>query len=162
MKLKDFDIDFIKFKNEVYTFTYELDDTFFKLKEHSLYDRCDINVTCEATKNESTIQLDFHLKGNILANCERCLDEIHIPIDSKFTRVLKLTSDSEKVDDENYLSIHNQVISVYDMIYEHIVLSMPSRLICANALEDKKCTINIEDDSEPSIDPRWEALKKLK
>ena len=162
MELRDFNIDFIKFRNESHNFEFHLDRTFFTLKENSLYQDGEIDLQCKATKHETTVQLDYKIKGFVRSECERCLDPIKLPIDSEFTNVYKLTLNKEKFGEDNYLSANDQIVNIYDEVYEHIVLSMPSRLICENGIEDKECTIDLADDDEKEIDPRWEELKKLK
>jgi uncharacterized metal-binding protein YceD (DUF177 family) len=152
----------MKFKNESHVFQFTLNDTFFLLKEQSLYEHGSINVLCTASKQESTVQLDIVLKGLINAECERCLDPIELPVDSEFSTVYKLTLNKDKFGEENYLSVNDQVVNIYDMLYENIVLSMPNRLICENAVKPKECIIELEMNPKPETDPRWNELKKLK
>ncbi|MBT6236133.1 DUF177 domain-containing protein [Bacteroidia bacterium] len=162
MKLSDFDIEFIKFKNEKDTFTFKLNDTFFQLKENSLYDRCDIDAKIDCLKNDNTLVLDYTLIGTVFSSCERCLSEIKLLLDSTRNEVLKLTSNEDLLQEENYLSVNNQVYSTYDSLYEEICLSMPTRLICENSLTNKQCEIDhSETADEDVVDERWSELKKL-
>lgn len=162
MKLSDFDIDFIKFKNEKDTVRFKVDDTFFQLKENSLYDRGEIDIEIQCEKNESTLTLDYKLDGYVNSQCERCLEDIKMSVASERNEVLKLTLDDELLKEENYLNVNHQIYPAYDSIYEQICLSMPSRLICENSTKNKECKIDHpETTADDVVDERWAELKKL-
>lgn len=163
MKLSEFDIDFNKFKNEKDTFRFKLTDAFFELKENSLYQHGDFDVEIQCEKFEDTIVLDYSFVGHIKSQCERCLNQIKIHINTSRQDVLKLTLDNNLLNEENYLSVNHPVYSVYDSIYEQICLDIPTRLICENSEIQKKCTIEHLDSNEPDkeVDERWAELKKL-
>ncbi|MBT8326901.1 MAG: DUF177 domain-containing protein [Bacteroidia bacterium] len=163
MKLSDLNIDFIKFKNEKDSFNYKLNDTFFHLKENSLFDSCDINLHIECEKSDSTIKIDFAIDGFISTNCERCLKPIKIAIKSEYQEVLKLTANLELLDsEENYLPVNHQVYNIYDTVYEQICLTMPTRKICETSLSKEKCELNYQSENQDNpVDERWAELKKL-
>ena len=162
MKLTEFNIDFIKFKNETDTFALKLDDSFFTLKENSLYHACALDVNIECTKRDNTIKLNYSISGQVSTSCERCLETIAIPLQAEGLDALRLTGDEELLNNENYLSIHHQVFSTYDSIYEIICLNMPTRKVCETSLKNKACTIDYaSNEIEQTTDPRWDELKKL-
>lgn len=162
MKLSDFDVEFIKFKNEKDIVRFTIDDTFFLLKENSLYDQCDIDIEIQCEKNDSTLTLDYKLNGHVGAQCERCLKDIKISASGPRNEVLKLTSDEDLLQEENYLSVNHQVYSTYDSIYEQICLNLPFRLICENSIGNNKCEIaHPEATKSAVVDDRWAELKKL-
>lgn len=163
MKLSDFDIDFIKFKNESHTFSFQLNNTFFGLKENSLYQTCDIKVEVNCIRNESNITLDYILVGTVDSNCERCLRDIKIYIDAERQDVLRLTSNEELLEEENYISVNHQIYNIYDSLYEEICLNMPTRKICEHSAKQKECEIDHPaTESKPDeVDERWAELKKL-
>ena len=163
MKLSEFDIDFNKFKNEKDTFRFKLTDAFFELKENSLYQHGDFDVEIQCEKFEDTIVLDYSFVGHIKSQCERCLNQIKIHINTSRQDVLKLTLDNNLLNEENYLSVNHPVFSVYDSIYEQICLDIPTRLICENSEIQKKCTVEHLDSNktDKEVDERWAELKKL-
>jgi uncharacterized metal-binding protein YceD (DUF177 family) len=162
MKLSNFDIDFIKFKNEKDIVCFKIDDTFFLLKENSLYNHGDIDIKIQCEKSDGTITLNYKLNGHIASRCERCLLPIKIDVNSDRNEVLKLTLNDELLQEENYLSVNHQVYSAYDSIYEQICLSMPTRLICENSISNKPCEIDHPETTEENVvDDRWSELKKL-
>ena len=135
MKLSDLNIDFIKFKNEKDSFNFKLNDTFFSLKENSLFDSCEIDLQVDCEKSDSTIKIDFAFDGFVSMDCERCLNPIKIEINANHQERLKLTADIELLEsEESYLSFNHQVYNIYDVVYEQICLNMPTRKICETSL----------------------------
>ncbi len=162
MKLSDFDINFNKFKNEQDTVEYHLEDTFFDLKEGSLHQHCNIDVVVLCSKKDSTVTLNYSMKGELSANCERCLTDIKIGVDSTFEYVLKLTTNEVLLKEENYLSANHQVHNIYDSLYEFICINVPTRMICENSLSKTECeVIHPESTEDEIVDERWAELKKL-
>ena len=162
MKLSDFDIDFIKFNNEKDVFDFKINDLFFGLKENSLYENCNLLATVNCEKKESTIKVNYAITGTVATQCERCLEDINIEIDSTTEEVLKLTGNPELLALEDYLSAAHQVYNVYDSIYEQICIAMPLRKICKNSLTKKKCEITYTNpDADKPADDRWDKLKSL-
>ena len=162
MKLSDFDIDFNKFKNEKDSFKFQLKDTFFELKDNSLFDQGEIEVIVQCEKFENTLVLDYLLNGHINSLCERCLNDIKIKVNSVRQDVLKLTLNDDLLKEENYLSINHPIFSVYDPIYEQICLDMPTRIICKNSITQYECKINHPNSHiNNAVDERWSELKKL-
>ncbi|PCJ63184.1 MAG: hypothetical protein COA58_16470 [Bacteroidetes bacterium] len=162
MKLSDFDIDFIKFKNEKDSFNYKLNNTFFGLKENSLYHSCEIDAVVHCTRNENNITLDFELVGFMDSQCDRCLNNIKIEVKTDRNEVIRLTSNEDLLKEESYISINNQVYNVYDSLYEQICLYMPSRMICEISKDQKTCKIEHPiTEKEEEVDERWAELKKL-
>ena len=163
MKLSDLNIEFIKFKNEKDSFSYKLNDTFFHLKENSLFDSCEIDLQVDCEKSDSTIKIDFAFDGFVSTNCERCLNPIKVAIKSNHQERLKLTADIALLDSEDsYLSVNHQVYNIYDTVYEQICLNMPTRKICETSLSNEKCELNYQSDNQDNpVDERWAELKKL-
>ena len=162
MKLSDFNIEFIKFKNETDTFHYKINDLFFGLKDNSLFESGDIDISVTCTRNESNITLDYHFAGHIATACDRCLSDIKIAIEADRNEVLRLTANEDLLQEENYISVNYQVYNVYDSIYEQICLEMPVRKICKVSETKKECKIDHpETTTEDVVDERWAELKKL-
>lgn len=161
MKLEDFHIDLNKYQNDSFQFQLKLDDTFFGLKENSLFNNCDIDLQVNCSRMLSTVSVQCQLKGVVYTNCDRCLEPIGLRVELEFSEAFKLTQDKELLLEDNYISDTNPVLDIYDLIYEHICLQLPNRLICENSTDPKECEIPSEQQVEKQVDPRWAELKKL-
>jgi len=164
MKLSDFDIDFIKFKNEKDQFHFEMNNKFFGLKENSLYHSGDIDVAVTCERNENTISVDYILNGMVTGECERCLDDIQLEVKITHNELIKLTSSESLLTEENYISFHHPVYNVYDTLYEQVCINMPLRKICENSTKKQECKIDDHlstSTNETIEDERWAQLKKI-
>lgn len=110
----------------------------------------------------STVSVQCDVNGVVLTNCDRCLRPIKLKVVFKTTDAFKLTQDKELLEEENYISDANPILDIYDLVYEHICLNLPNRLICENSEDPKECSIPSGQQVEKQIDPRWAELKKLK
>ena len=160
-KLEDFEIDLNFSINESFQCSYKLTDSFFTLKENSLYDKADVNVDLTCTRRETNLELQFNFTGFVIVDCERCLKPVRMDVTSSYMDIKTYTSDSELLALENYLSDDQNKLSIYDSMYEQICIAMPQRLICENSISDSQCELHFDSDQKPAVDPRWNELKKL-
>lgn len=161
MNLRDFDIDLNRHREDHFQLDFTLEDAFFALKENSLFNHCMVSVLVNCDRVENTLTLKYSLSGQVGCQCERCLDPIHLALNSSYTEAVQITGDPQLLEEEFYISENNPVYSVYDSLYEHICMNVPSRLICENAIEQKECEIPSNEDNNDDIDPRWDKLKSL-
>ena len=59
-----------------------VDESFFNLDEQIEVRRADVDVTLEVTrKSENTFRLEISCKGTVTIPCDRCLDDLDLPVD---------------------------------------------------------------------------------
>lgn len=128
-----------------------------------------VNVTL------SEIRVRGHLQVTVGVDCDRCLAEYLVPIDSDFdllympNRFMPTDPDLEvSGDDLNIGFYEGEGIELSDVLREHILLSLPMRRLCK---EDCKglCPMCGQDlnertcDCKPeTFDERWAPLKELR
>lgn len=163
-----FIIPFTGLKNGEHLFEFELNDSFFKEYSFSeeLSGKLDLDLTLD--KKSNMIVLNFALKGVVNHPCDRCNDLMKLMIDSNNTLYVKFgDEDYQETDDIVILPENAFEIDISTYVAEFIALALPMK----KAHEEGKCNPEIlktlsqyertESQSE-EIDPRWEALKKLK
>jgi uncharacterized protein len=171
--LKNYNIDFVKLKLGEHTFEFEIDDSFFSLKEHSLIDHGKLNVHLLIDKKERLMNLHFHLDGIIKTDCDVCLDEFDLRIEGSENMVVKIVDEPKESDSEiMYLSPNDISFNVYDAIYEIICTHIPMSKTCEDADLPKACNAQMLKflsnndhelgDKELPSDPRWDKLKNIK
>jgi uncharacterized metal-binding protein YceD (DUF177 family) len=169
-KLREYVINFGNLKPGTHDYSFSVNEDFFSEFEYSLVKKGEIEVQLVLEKQKETLLiLNFELKGYIVLECDRCLDEYEYPIDSKHRILVKLdTKETESEDDLIFLPIDAYELDVRPLIYEFINLSLPLKKTCEEV--GKTCNpkmldyldhINDKGDSD-SIDPRWEELKRIK
>lgn len=159
-----------------HSFSIDCNNTFFELAEIPDLHEGALKLRIEMENFEKMILLDFHFDGNVVLPCDRCLDPVQVDLKFDQHLVVKLvpmvTEEDESAEDDDMWVIDENTyeLDVFHYVYESITLAIPSRVVHP---EDKsgKPTCNpeilkkLEELSQrenDDIDPRWEALKKLK
>lgn len=171
--LDQFAIQFSNLKPGVYSFEFEIDDTFFENFEASEIKKGKVNVMINLEKQSRLMVLDFSVKGFVNVMCDRCLEDFDFAIESAERLIAKFGNEKQEVTDEIItVPESDHEINVAQFIYEYIHLALPPKRVHPNnergdslcnaeilkKLEEHKGK-EIEDQLE---DPRWEALKKIK
>ena len=175
----DTEIQFSGLKSGIYHYEYTLDDSFFSeyKNEKILGGKVFFDVKLE--KKERLMLFYFSYSGEVRTTCDRCLDEMEWPVEGEETLCVKL-SDTETSDDEDVVILPESAykIDLAQWMYEYVAVSMPIQCMHPDDA-DGNSTCNpemmqyiseetdaLEDEGAPAesdeIDPRWEALLKLK
>ena len=174
--LKQFSIPFTGLKIGKHQFDFEIDNSFFDAFEYSLVKKGKLTATVELDKQETMLILHFHIKGNIVLDCDKCLAEFEAPIEVQERQIVKFAEDELESDDLEIIVLNRKEseIDVSEMMYEFINVAVPYINNCEQAGQGQECDPEMiatleklasgsaEQEEEKIDDPRWEALKKLK
>lgn len=166
--LKQFVIPFAGLKAGSYTFAFEIDDEFFAHFEQSEIRQGRLHVDCILERQQRMLVLNFQLSGQVSLPCDRCADDYDQPISGQQKLIVKFGTEPYEESEEIVVipeKAHELDVSQY--IYEYIHLLLPMKRIhgtdeLGNSLCNPDVISQIIDTEEPPVDPRWEALKKLK
>ena len=160
-------------------FDYQIDSGFFASFEDSIVQNGKIKVHLKFDKRPAFFVLNFDFEGFVQMNCDRCLEDFEMPIDSKEQFIVRF-SEIEKEDEEEivYIKPTDVEINIATFIYEIIHLNLTMRKVCEDGengnpncnenmfgyISDIKEEEQIENDGQitndtPSV---WSALKDLK
>lgn len=172
--LRDFQIPFVGLKVGVHEFNFELGKKFFEHFPDSPVTECDVKVRLEFDKKETLFTLNFFIDGKVSVECDRCLAPYQKEIFGDFTCYVKFTENPDEIPENDeivFIGRDESHIDVAQLIYEYVVLCLPIQKIpCKEPGEDERCNQEVlkffkqqeeANQKEPTIDPRWEALKKL-
>ncbi len=169
-------------------FEYHLDKQFFANMESSDVHDADLAVHLTVKYNGDFYDLDFHVSGEVVLICDRCLDDLHSPIDTTYHIIVKYGEDYNDDSDE-ILEIpeSDNTLNVAYMLYDTVELAIPIKHVhplgkcnrqmsallkkhratagdedaeLENELIDEIDTLPDSSDDAPT-DPRWDALRKL-
>lgn len=160
-------IQFRGLSNGVHLFEFEIDERFFETFEHSEVKEGDISLKLELEKEDRMITLWFNLSGIVKTVCDRCLDELVIPIATNDRLFLKFGMAREEVSEEVIIIPETSYeINISQFIYEFINLSLPYSKIHPDDEEGfTTCNAQMMERMQPergSDTTGWEALMKLK
>lgn len=170
-------------------FEYSLDKQFFKHMESADVHDADLKVALTVKYNGEFYDLQFKISGEVVLICDRCLDDLHYPIEAGYHIIVKYGEDYNDDSDE-VLEIPDSdpTLNVAYMIYDTVVLAIPIKHVhplgkcnrqmsamlkkhrartndedaeLENELIDEMDSMDAMPAEEPATDPRWNALKKL-
>ncbi len=169
-------------------YDFHLDRLFFSDMECSDMRDANLDVVLKVVHRNGAYELDFALTGDVTVPCDRCLDDLMIPVEAGYRIVVKY-GDEFRQDSDELLVIpeSDDSVNVAYMIYDTAMLALPIKRVhpmgkcnrAMSALLKKHRAISLDDsdaeienelldgiddaqvgDSAPS-DPRWDALKGL-
>jgi uncharacterized protein len=167
-RLKEYNIQFVGLEPGIHQFGFEVNDTFFEHFEFSLIKHGQVHVTVALEKSERMMIFNIGLEGKVLVTCDRCSDEFYFPVSDTQKLIVKLGAEYlEESEDVVVIPDTEYQFDLSPYIYEFIHLALPAKLVHPGD-EHGNSTCNpeimriLEKLTPPeTIDPRWEALKKL-
>ncbi len=117
-------------KNGSYDFDFQVDDSLFEA-----YDRVEIKSgSCQAhvdlKRSETMLELAIDITGEVICECDRCLEDCPIEVDYSGELVVKFSDEIDDYDgDVMWISPSEDMLDLTQYIYESIVLSLPYRRV---------------------------------
>ncbi|MGM9724774.1 MAG: YceD family protein [Prevotella sp.] len=151
---------------------FQLNNDFFKALEEAEVEQGDVKVALDIHRTTDRLfDLNFHLEGNVVVKCDRCLDDMVQPIKTDGRLCVKLGEEYSEEDDLVVVDESEGCIDLAWFVYEFIALNIPIKHVHApgkcnrvmiDMLEKHSATRSGDEDNEKPIDPRWSGLLKLK
>jgi uncharacterized metal-binding protein YceD (DUF177 family) len=174
MELKAFILSFAGLKQGKHQFKYEVDNTFFENFEFEEFNSSSIVIDAQLDKRSTIMDLLLKATGSVNVNCDVTNEPFDLAVDTSMDLVIKF-GDAFNDDNEELLILSHgdYEFNISQYVYEMLVLSMPQKRVhpgvedgslesdVLDKLEDLSVS-SPEENSNKEIDPRWEALKKLK
>jgi len=170
-------------------YEYLLDNQFFTNIGGEDIQKGKINTQLTISKKGGAFDLSFTFNGIVILPCDRCLDDMDLPIETSAHLIVKLGKDySEESDDIVVIPESEGIINLAWFLYEFVALAVPIKHVHAPGKCNKQMTsklkkhltksnddgqsfesdavddviITDDDPDEERTDPRWDALKGLK
>ncbi len=177
--LRAYTINYASLADGKHVFDYQIDDKFFAQFEGSLVKKGNVAVDLVMTKTTHCLELEFEITGIVETVCDICAELFDLSIEGEEKIIVKIVDTPPTDNDELnvvYISSSDHSVSVAQMIYELILLSIPIKkthprdendnLTCnPKVLEYLKISEeNVAKlaEEQKNTNPIWEELKKLK
>ncbi|MPS73930.1 MAG: DUF177 domain-containing protein [Chryseobacterium sp.] len=171
-RIRNYDVAFIGLKPGKHDFKFEIGQEFFDLFETE-QEFFNPKIVADILLDKHTTFLEFYINvsGTVQLICDISNDEFSENIENDLKILVKF---GEEYDDSNedVITINKKdgEFNLASLIYEAVVLSIPMKKLAPSVRDndeyqkilDQYSPKIVEEDEEQSIDPRWEALKKLK
>ena len=168
-KLRNYDIVFSGQKNGKHEFQFEIDKAFFQLFDTE-QEFTEPKILADVLMDKHTTFLEINIKtsGMVHLICDITNENFNHSIENDLNVLVKFGAEYDD-SEEDVITIPStdHAFNVAQLIYEVVMLSIPMKKISPNVSDEdleilEKFSPKEEVEEEPSIDPRWEALKKLK
>ncbi len=123
--LKHYTIPIQGLGNGIHNFDFDINESFFAHFEHSPVQTSDLKVQIVLTKKPGVTSIVFNVKGTILTPCDRCLTDIHLPIEGSFPMLIKDAEELSEDIDVIYVNSSQKKLEVAQYLYEFSLLSIP-------------------------------------
>lgn len=170
-------------------FEYKLSNEFFESIGEEGIQKGNVTAKVSVVKSVKQSELHFELEGKVVVLCDRCLEEMDQPIKTSGHLIVRFGKEFKDDGDDVVIVPEEQgIINISWFLYEFIELAIPIKHVhpfghCNSGMASKLSkhlvdSDSFEDDAESfvsfdaesagdgssadTIDPRWEALKKLK
>lgn len=153
-------------KDGVYNFHFDSNAHDFELLE-SFSQQIITDIELHKIKQRFIVNILAYTSADF--QCDRCLDQVFIPLSAKFS--LLFTSDIneiKQIDEEEevkYVGPNDHSIDITDDIRQYLLLAIPLRKICGEDENGKPLCKKelpfIIDDEKNKPDARWSALSKI-
>lgn len=190
-KFTEYKIQLKSLSEGVYTYEFHLGKKFFENMESQDIHDADLHVGLTLTYKRDIYTLDFKITGTITLICDRCLDDLIMPIDTTYHINVKYGDDyNDEADDLLVIPGSDNYLNVAYMLYDTIALSIPMKHVhpmgkcnrqmsqmlhkhrARTSQEDAELQDQLIDEMEGMdtddtnsgnmpSDPRWDALKGL-
>ncbi len=163
----DMTIRFSGLKPGSYNYSFTLTDEFFEECKNEEIEGGKVEIEVKIERLEHMMMLNFSLSGEVATPCDRCLGRVMVPIEGEEHLCVRF-SDTETCEDEDVVVLPEKAfeIDLKQWLYEYVAVRIPMQHTHPDGECDPEMTkfIKEEDEerTEEEMDPRWEALKKLK
>ena len=125
-----------------------------------------LSVTLE--KESNLMVFLFHFNGRVILQCDRCLEDYSQTLEGDFRLIVKFAEKFEEVSDEMItIPFDENRMDLKQYIYEYINMVLPIKRVHpddenGNSTCQPEMLDRLDKHTEHTVDPRWDALKKLK
>jgi uncharacterized metal-binding protein YceD (DUF177 family) len=164
--LQDYIVSYVGLKEGKHRLDFELDPTFFTYFEYSEVEECHVKIEAAFEKGSSMMVFDFQLKGEATVPCDRCQENVTLPVDHSERLIIRFGDHTESESDDIIIHGPNEhQIDLSHFFYEYIHLALPAKRVHESLAECNKDVIKILEkmlvESKDEIDPRWDSLRNI-
>lgn len=126
----------------------------------------EFDIEGQVTQNGSEVEIDYTIKGSIVYECSRCLDQVSKAYENHLQKTIirSIPLDSE---DEEWYVCEDHLLDLEMIVTDEIIMDLPYQVVCRKECKGlcPNCGINLNHEtcscSDEKIDPRLEILKNF-
>jgi len=170
--LETYKIDLRSLKFGLTKFEWQLDDSYFAQIEGADVQRGRLAATIEIDRTmERSFDVRISVDGEVTLPCDRCLDDMQVPVEGRGRVAVKLGEKASEEDDLIVVDERDGWLQLAWLVYEQIALSLPLQHVhepggcnaeMVRMIDGLSVDASKGSADEQPADPRWSALQKLR
>lgn len=90
-----------------------------------------VNVELKLFKGTEIIEIESFIKGDLVVECDRCLEELTLPVETKATLVVKFERGDNDIDSDEVIVLDpaDGELDMSQFLYDYICLSLPIKRV---------------------------------
>ncbi len=166
-EFRDFKVDIYGLSNKAHDYHFEIDNSLFHLFEQDIVTSGSGTCDMVLEKSETMITLTFRIEAKVVLTCDVTLKPFDHQIGTEREMLIKFGEEEQELSDEIVVvPWDTKSINVAEYVYQFLLLEIPMKKVHPDLEKDRPDVLYVSEAEEPEekepIDPRWEALKKLK
>ena len=159
-KFKLYNVDLKNLSPGVHELEYLLENKFFVDIDGTEVQKGKVKVHLTVKRSSMMFEMNFQIEGVVVVPCDRCLDDMEIPIDTHNRLVVKFGKEyAEESDEVVVIPEEEGAINLAWFLYEFIALAVPMKHVhapgkCNKAMSSKlkKHTARSSDETEDDFE----------
>ena len=152
-KFKLYDIDLKNLTPGVHEYEYLLENKFFTDIDGDQVRKGEVKVHLTVNRLSVMFEMNFQIEGTVFVPCDRCLDDVDIPISTHNRLVVKFGKEySEESDEIVVVPEEEGDINVAWFLYEFVSLAVPMKHVHAPGKCNKQMSSKLKRHLAKSVD----------
>ena len=134
---KSFKIDYHTLSEGKHNISFSIDTEMFSAMNNGVIHGGECVIDIDLTKSLSLLRLDVKINGIVIVDCDRCLEELPLPIRFDGVLFVKITNSIEgsefliddKTEDTMLLNPLVEELDITDYIFDSVMLALPLQRI---------------------------------
>lgn len=165
--LNQYVISFTGLKLGHHQFKFEVEDQFFACFEHSEITNGNFKILADLEKQSALMILEIAIDGFVKVLCDRCGDDLDLPVKATEKYIVKFAEqDEDDADEIIVLDPKEHQILLGNKIFELIILNLPQKRTHIEGECNEEAIKKLEKykptEGKDETDPRWDMLKNIK
>jgi len=113
-------------------YSFLIDNKFFEDFENSQILGADIVIDAELERSETWIRIVCEINGDVTAECDRCLEEVVLPLETEATLLVRFVKNEDEAEDDLEtitLDPSESTLDLKQFFYDYICLSLPIQMV---------------------------------
>jgi Predicted metal-binding, possibly nucleic acid-binding protein len=168
---KEFIIPIKGLKIGKHNYNFQMDGSFFKELDNSQILDADLQADVELDKGSGWMNINSRVFGNVVVECDRCLDDLTLPVDFKCSMSVKFSKSLAGEGNDEFIIIDptDGELDLRQFLYDYVCVNLPLQKVhkegeCNKEVMAKLNELNsavVEEQEEDTSNSPFGALKEM-